>query len=166
MRLRPLQKRYILIIRQGYKKVARSMKTSRELIIEMFQRSVFTLIFETDDVLGYRSSQETDVLRALSINLTQRTVEYELTQKGLPARRRVEYSPSLENLMTKLPLTADAFDLKFQGLRLTEQGVSVAERKSLAEGEDPWDLTNYFDKSRSEKPQKKTRLQLMDEKFK
>jgi hypothetical protein len=142
------------------------MKTSRELIIEMFQRSVFALTFETEDVLGYRSSQETDVLRALSINLRQQTVEYELTRRGLPARRRVEYSPSLENLMTKLPLTADAFDLKFEGLRLTEQGVSVAERKSLAEGEDPWDMTNYFDKSRIKKLQKKTRLQLVEEKLK
>ena len=142
------------------------MNTSRELIIEMFQRSVFALIFETNDVLGYRSNRETDVLRALSINLPQRPVEYELTQKGLLVRRRVEYSPSLENLMTKLPLTADAFDLKFQGLRLTEQGVSVAERKSLAEGHDPWDLTNYFGKSRTEKPQKKTRLQLVEEKLK
>jgi hypothetical protein len=64
----------------------RSMKTSRELIIKMFQCSVFALTFETDDVLGYRSSQETDVLRALSINLRQQTVEYELTQKRLPAR--------------------------------------------------------------------------------
>ena len=142
------------------------MKTSRELIIEMFQRSVFALTFETEDVIGYRSSQETDMVRAFSINLTQQTVEYELTQKGLPTRRRVEYPPSLENLMTKLPLTADAFDLKFHGLRLTEQGISVAERKSLAEGQDPWDLTNYFDKSSTEKPQKKTRLQLMDEKLK
>ena len=141
------------------------MNTSRELIIEMFQRSVFVLTFETDDVLGYRSSQETEVLRALSINLTQQTVEYELNQKGLPTRRRVEYSPSLENLITKLPLTADAFDLKFQGLRLTEQGVSVAERKSLAEGQDPWDMTSYFDKSHSEKLQKKTRLQLVEEKL-
>ena len=146
--------------------MARSMDTSRELIIEMFQSSVFALIFETDDVLGYRLGQETDVLRALSINLTQRTLEYELTQKGLPARRRVEYSPTLEILITKLPLTADAFDLKFQGLRLTEQGVSAAERKSLAEGEDPWDMTSYFNKSPSEKPQKKTPLRLIDEKLK
>jgi hypothetical protein len=142
------------------------MKTSRELIIEMLEGSSFALTFETDDVLGYRSSLATGVTRAFSINLTQQTVEYELSQKGVPTRRRIEYSPTLAILTKKLPLTLDAFDLKFQGLKLTEQGVSVAERASLAHGDDPWDMTNYFDKPRAEELRKKASLTLADEKLK
>ncbi len=141
------------------------MNTPRELIIEALQGSVFVLTFETDDALGYRSSQETDVLRALSINLKQHIVEYELTQRGRLVRRRIEYSPSLAILKNKLPLTTCAFDLKFQGLRLTEQGVSVAERLSLAENRDPWDTANCFDKSRTQKSKENTSLRLVDEKL-
>jgi hypothetical protein len=96
------------------------MKSLCEIIIEVLQPSVFALTFETDDVIGYRSNEEAKVLRALSINLKRQTVEYELTQRGLSVTRRVEYSPSPEILIEKLPLTAAAFDLKFQGLRLTE----------------------------------------------
>lgn len=141
------------------------MNTPRELIIDVLQGSVFVLTFETDDALGYRSSQETDVLRALSINLKQHTVEYELTLRGRLVRRRIEYSPSLAILKNKLPLTTCAFDLKFQGLRLTEQGVSVAERVSLAENRDPWDTANCFDKSRTQKSKEDTSLRLVDEKL-
>ena len=140
------------------------MNTPRELIIEAFQGSVFVLTFETDDALGYRSNQETDV-RSLSINLKQQTVEYELTQRGRPARRRIEYSPSLAILKNKLPITTAAFDLKFEGLRLTEQGVSVAERVSLAQTKDPWDTANCFDKSRTQKLKESTSLRLVDEKL-
>lgn len=141
------------------------MDTPRELIIKALQGSVFVLTFETDDALGYRSSQQADALRAFSINLKQQTVEYELTQKGRPVRRRIEYSPSLAILKNKLPLTTAAFDLKFQGLRLTEQGVSVAERVSLAENRDPWDTANCFDKSRTQKLKEGTSLRLADEKL-
>ena len=62
------------------------MKTPHEMIITMFQRSVFALTFETDDILGYRSGPQGEVLRALSIDLKRRTVEYELTQRGLPTK--------------------------------------------------------------------------------
>jgi len=139
------------------------MNTPRELIIQALQGSVFVLTFETDDALGYRSSRQAEVLRAFSIDLKQQTVEYELTQKGRPIRRRIEYSPSLAILKNKLPLTTSAFDLKFQGLRLTEQGVSAAERVSLAQTKDPWDTANCFDKSRTQKLKEKTSLRLADE---
>ena len=139
------------------------MNTPRDLIIEALRGSVFALIFDTDDVLGYRSSREAKMLRAFSIDLKQQTVEYELTQRGLPVRRRIEYSPSLAILKNKLPLTTAAFDLKFEGLRLTEQGVSVAERVSLAKDQDPWDTANYFDKPGTQEPKEKTGLRLADE---
>ena len=118
----------------------------------MFDGSTFTLIFESEDTMGFRSNSGTEVQRAISISLKQRTVEYELKEKGKPVRRRVEYSPSLELLVKKLPITSYAFDMKFQGMRVTEQGVSVAERVSLAENEDPWDRTSYFDTSSKPKP--------------
>jgi hypothetical protein len=133
------------------------MKTPHEMIITMFQRSVFALTFETDDILGYRSGPQGEVLRAFSIDLKRRTVEYELTQRGLPTKRRVEHSPNLAHLVEKLPLTADSFDLKFQGLKLSEEGAANAQTR------DPWDLTRYHEKSRTEEPQGKTGLKLVDE---
>jgi hypothetical protein len=137
------------------------------MIITMFQRSVFALTFETDDILGYRSGPQGEVLRALSIDLKRRTVEYELTQRGLPTKRRVEHSPNLAHLVEKLPLTANSFDLKFQGLKLTEEGAADARTKGRvvppAGTQDPWDLTRYQEKSRTEKPQGKTGLKLVDE---
>ena len=136
--------------------MTRSVKRPHEIIIEMFQGTVFTLIFESEDIMGFRSSSEVGVLRAFSIDLKQQTVEYELKEKGVPLRRRIEYSPGLQQLIKKLPITSHAFDLKFQGMRLTEHGVSVAERVSLANNGDPWDRTRYFDKSRSEKLTEKT----------
>jgi hypothetical protein len=145
------------------------MKTPHEMIIVMFQRSAFALTFETDEVLGYRSGPQGEVLRALSINLKQRTVEYELRQTGLPTERRVEHSANLAHLVEKLPLTADSFDLKFKGLKLTEEGAAIVQardRVSLAGTQDPWDLTNYYEKSRAGKPQGESGLKLVDEKFK
>ena len=142
------------------------MKTPHEMIITMFQRSVFALTFETDDILGYRSGPQGEVLRALSIDLKRRTVEYELTQRGLPTKRRVEHSPNLAHLVEKLPLTADSFDLKFQGVKLSEEGAANAQARDRvppAETQDPWDLTRYHEKSRTEKPQGKTGLKLVDE---
>jgi hypothetical protein len=139
------------------------------MIMTMFQRSVFALTFETDEVLGYRSGPQGEVLRALSIDLKRRTVEYELTQRGLPTKRRVEYSPDLTRLVEKLPLTVDSFDLKFQGLKLAEGGAVVGRERGrvpLDKTKDPWDLTNYYEESRTPEPQEKRGLKLVDEKFK
>jgi hypothetical protein len=142
------------------------MKTPHEMIITMFQRSVFALTFETDDILGYRSGPQGEVLRALSIDLKRRTVEYELTERGLPTKRCVEHSPNLVHLVEKLPLTADSFDLKFQGLKFSEEGASntpARDRVPPAGTQDPWDLTRYYEKFRTEKPEGKTGLKLVDE---
>jgi hypothetical protein len=145
------------------------MKTPHEMIMVMFQRSAFALTFETDEVLGYRSGPQGEVLRALSIDLKQRTVEYELRQTGLPTERRVEHSANLAHLVEKLPLTVDSFDLKFQSLKLTEEEAAIVrarDRASRAETEDPWDLTNYCGKSRTGEKQGGSGLKLVDEKFK
>ena len=128
------------------------MKRPQEIIVEMFEGTVFTLIFESEDTLGFRSNPGDEILRAFSINLKQQTVQYELREKEKPIRRRIEYSPSPELLIKKLPLTSHEFDLKFEGMRITEQGVSVAERSSLADNDDPWDMTSYFDRSGMRKP--------------
>jgi hypothetical protein len=145
------------------------MKKLHDMVITMFQRSVFALAFETDEILGYRSGPQGDVLRALSIDLKRGIVEYELTHKGLPTKRHVEYSPNLSRLVEKLPLTVDSFDLKFQGLKLNEERTPVIrakERVLLAETEDPWDLTNYYEKSRTKEQQGESHLKLAEEKFK
>jgi len=134
------------------------------MIVEMFQRSAFGLTFETEDILGYRLQSE--VLRALSIDLKKQTVEYEITQKGLPTKRRTEYSPNLNELIKKLPLTTDAFDGKFQGLRISEHGVSVANPKQCvprSREDDPWDMTSYFDNTNTGKFKNKSGLKLADE---
>jgi hypothetical protein len=145
--------------------MTKRVKSPHEIIIEMFQGTVFTLTFESEDIMGFRSSSETDTLRAFSINLRRQTVEYELKEKGAPVRHRIEYSPGLELLIKKLPLTSHAFDLKFQGMRLTEHGVSVAERVSLAENDDPWDMTSYFERSRAGKLREKTDRRLVNKKL-
>jgi hypothetical protein len=109
------------------------------------------------------------VQRALSINLKQWTVEYELRQTGLPTKRRVEYSANLAHLVEKLPLTVNSFDLKFQGLKLTEEEAAIVRARNRvprAETEDPWDLTNYYGKSRTGEQQGDSGLKLVDEKFK
>ena len=145
------------------------MKTPHEMIIVMFQRSAFALTFETEEILGYRSGPQGEVQRALSINLKQWTVEYELRQTGLPTKRRVEYSANLAHLVEKLPLTVNSFDLKFQGLKLTEEEAAIVRARNRvprAETEDPWDLTNYYGKSRTGEQQGESGLKLVDEKFK
>ena len=139
-------------------------KTSHDLIVEMFQRSAFGLTFETEEILGYRLQGEK--LRALSIDLEKQTVEYEIREKGMPAQRRVEYSPSLHQLVEKLPLTPGAFDLKFQGLRLAEKGVPLQERKLLhthLHNDDPWDAASCFGTPPVRKTGTATGLRLSDE---
>ncbi len=140
------------------------MKRTQDLIIEMFQRSVFGLTFEAEEALGYRS--ESGALRALSIDLKQQKVEYELTRQGLPTKRRVEYSASMDQLIKKLPLTIKSFDLKFEGLRVTDLGATVAKAETHLTRDrraDPWDLTTYFDKPIPDKLKSGSRLKLSDE---
>ncbi len=134
------------------------------MIVDLFQRSVFGLAFEAEDFLGYRSQSE--ALRALSIDLKRQTVEYELTEKGTPTKRRTEYSPSMAQLIKKLPLTAKEFDLKFEGLRITELGATSTEKEGRVprhRREDPWDMTSYFDKSEAEKLKKRSNLRLSED---
>ncbi len=135
----------------------------------MFQRTVFVLTFESDEVLGYRSGSQGDVLRSLSINLRQGVVEYELMKRGLSPKRRVEHSSSMAHLLEKLPHTVDSFDLKFAGPRRTEEGGAHIRERGAAPADaakDPWDLTSYFDKSRAGKLGSDTGLKLADDDFK
>ncbi|MBP1732109.1 MAG: hypothetical protein H6Q55_2538 [Deltaproteobacteria bacterium] len=145
------------------------MQTPRDLITEKFERSAFALTFETDEIIGYRAGSKGGVLRALYINLEQRTVEYELAQGGLPVKRRTEYCPAVAHLIEGLPVTFDAFDQKLHGgLKLAENGGPVpgtGKGASSARPKDPWDLTNYYDKSRNEEPPAGRRLKLEDEEF-
>ena len=144
------------------------MRMPQELIAAKFERSVFVLAFETEEIVGYRSGLQRDVLRALYINLKRWSAEYELTQGGLPIRRRIEYFPTMAHLIEKLPVTVASFDLKFQGLGLKDDGGAVADTRSrvaLAGTKDPWDLANYYEKPRTRKPQRPTHLKLEDEEF-
>jgi hypothetical protein len=107
------------------------------------------------------------MVRAVYINLKQRAIEYELTQGKLPIRKRVEYFPTLTNLMEKLPVTIDSFDLKLQGLKLRKDEWATARARDhapRAATEDPWDLTNYFDNPRTEKPDVEHVVRLMEKK--
>ena len=141
------------------------MDASRDTIIGMFQSSIFALTFESEDILGYRS--HTDTLRAFTVDLRTLTIEYEVTQEGKPTKRHIEYSPGMAQLIKKLPLTADAFDLKFQGLRLASCGVSVTgsrDRLPCAAAHDPWDTSNYFDETPIQRPRQKSYFRLAEEK--
>lgn len=144
------------------------MRMPPEMIAAKFERSAFVLTFETEEIIGYRSGLQRDVLRALYINLKRWSAEYELTQGGLPIRRRIEYFPTMAHLIEKLPVTVASFDLKFQGLELKDDGGTAAQsrnRTSLTDTKDPWDPTNYYEKPRTGKPQELTRLKLADEEF-
>jgi hypothetical protein len=130
-----------------------SMQTPREMIAARFERSAFALTFETDEIIGYRAGSKGVVLRALYINLERQTVEYELSQDALSVKRRTEYCPTIEQLIRNLPVTIDAFDQKLHGgLKLADdRGTAGLARDSAspAGARDPWDLTNYYDKSRA-----------------
>jgi len=144
------------------------MGTPHEMIAAKFEGSAFALTFETEEIIAYRSGRQREELRALTIDLKRQTAEYELTQGGLSIRRRFEYFPTMVHLLEKLPVTADSFDLKFQGLQLEDNGGAAAQprnRLPLAETRDPWDLANYYDQSVAAKPQRPTRLKLVDEEF-
>jgi hypothetical protein len=141
------------------------MRMPQELIAAKFERSVFVLAFETEEIVGYRSGLQRDVPRALYINLKQLSVECEFTQAGLPIRRRVEYFPTMAHLIEKLPVTVASFDLKFQGPQLKDDRGAAAQsrtRTSVTDTKDPWDPTNYYEKPRTGKPQELTRLKLAD----
>lgn len=144
------------------------MRTPRERIAAKLGGSAFALTFETEEIIAYRSGLQRDVLRAIYINLKRWTVECELTQGGLPVRRRVEYFPTMVHLIEELPVTVASFDLKFQDLKLKDDGGAAAQprsRTSLTDTKDPWDPTNYYEKPRTGKPQELTRLKLADEEF-
>jgi hypothetical protein len=145
------------------------METPREMIAAKFERSAFALTFETDEILGYRAGSKGGILRALYINLEQQTVEYELSQEGLSVKRRTEYCPTLELLIKGLPVTVDAFDQKLHGgLKLADDRRTVGltrDSEPPVGVKDPWDLTNYYDKSRA-KPQRSLGLRREDEEFK
>jgi hypothetical protein len=139
------------------------MRTPQEMIAAKFERSAFVLAFETEEIVGYRSGRQREELRALYINLKQWTAEYEITQGGLPVRRRIEYFPTMVHLIEKLPVTVASFDLKFQGLNLKDNRGAAPQsrnRTSLTDTKDPWDPTNYYEKPRTGKPQELTRLKL------
>ena len=146
-----------------------SMQTPREMIASKFERSAFTLGFETDEIIGYRLGSKGSILRALYINLEQKTVEYELSQEGLTAKRRTEYCPTMEQLIKDLPVTIDAFDQKLHGglkLASDRRAVGLVMDNTPPPGvRDPWDLTNYYDKSRT-KPQRSLGLKREDEEAK
>ena len=143
------------------------MQPAHEMIAAKLGRSAFSLTFETDEIIAYRSSSQGNVLRAVYINLEQRAVEYELTQEDLPTRNRVEYFPTLAHLIEKLPVTIDSFDLKFQGLKLKEDEGATAQvrnRVPLGANNDPWDPTNYFDNPHTGKPHVVPGLRPVDKK--
>jgi len=70
------------------------MQTPRDLITK---NSTLSVRFDVrnGEIIGYRAGSKGGVLRALYINLEQRTVEYELAQGGLPVKRRTEYCPAV-----------------------------------------------------------------------
>jgi hypothetical protein len=143
------------------------MQTPHEVITARLEGSVFALAFETEQIIGFRSGLKGEVVRALHINLERHTVEYELLKGGLLIRRQAEYFPTLAHLIEKLPVTVDSFDMKFQGLRLKEDGGLDSQprrRAPLAANEDPWDLTNYFDNPHTGKPHVEPRLKPLDKK--
>ena len=145
------------------------MQKPHGLVAGRLEGSVFTLAFETEQMVGYWHGLRNGVLRALHINLERRTLECELMQRGLPTKSRVEYFPTLTELIERLPVTIDSFDLKFKGLRLKEDKGPVAQtrhRVRLAENADPWELVNYYDTPHVEEPREGTRLRFVDEKFK
>ena len=143
-----------------------STRAARAIIALKFERSAFALTFETDEIIGYRAGSKGGVLRALYINLEQLTLEYELSQEGLSVKRRTEYFPAIEQLMKDLPVTVDAFDQKLHGgLKLADDRRPVGltrESAPPAGAKDPWDLTNYYDKSQ-EKQKRRGGLRLEDE---
>jgi hypothetical protein len=141
------------------------MRMPQETIAAKFERSVFVLAFETEEIVGYRSGLQRQELRAIYINVRQWSVECELTRGGLPIRRRIEYFPTMAHLIEKLPVTVASFDLKFQGLELKDVAGTVAQsrnRTSPTDTKDPWNPTNYYEKPRTGKPQELTRLKLAD----
>ena len=81
------------------------MRMPPEMIAAKLEGSAFVLTFETEEIIGYRSGVQRQELRALYINLERWTAEYELTQGGLPIRRRIEYFPTMVHLIEKLPVT-------------------------------------------------------------
>ncbi len=142
------------------------MRIVHETIAAWLRRSAFVLTFETEEVIACRAGSQGDALRALYINLAQLRIEYELTEEGSPLKRRVEYFPTMDSLLEKLPVTIASFDLKFRGVRLKHDVEANAQGKGrtpLAATRDPWDLTNYCGRPRDGRPHESPSLKLEDD---